>query len=137
MNTNIYFKSIFGSTKKYANWLQEATSASLFKLNKISTENINTADNIIIMSGTYAGQMPLVKTLENNWNSLKDKNVIVIAIGAAKANDKQSEISYKLIPAEIRKNIKYFKLPGQTLNSVKNCVKKDNLSPIIEILEEK
>lgn len=116
--------------------MQAATSANLFKLNKIDTKNINAADNIVIMSGTYAGQMPLIKTLVNNWNSLKDKNVIVIAVGAAAASDKQSEMSYELIPTEIRKNIEYFKLPGQTLNPVKNCVKKDNLLPIISILEE-
>lgn len=137
MNTNIYYKSIFGSTKKYANWLQSAIGANLFKLNKIDTKNIDAADNIILMSGTYAGQMPLIKTLVSNWNNLKDKNVIVIAVGAAAASDKQSEISYELIPAEIRKNIKYFRIPGQTLNPVKNCVKKDNLLPIISILEEK
>lgn len=111
--------------------------AKLFKLNQLNSIEKDSVDNIIIMSGTYASQMPLVKVLQVNWNKLKDKNVIVIAVGAATADDQQSKISYERIPVEIRQNITFFKLPGQIMNPVKGCVKSDNLQPIVNLIKEK
>lgn len=132
MSTNIYYKSIFGSTKKYAHWLQNSVGAKLYKLGEINKQNANNADTIIIMSGTYAGQMPLINTLVKNWPIIKNKKVIVVAVGAAPPDDSQSQRSYELIPENIRKNIKYYKLPGKLLNSNKDCVKDINLEPIIK-----
>lgn len=136
MTTNIYYKSTFGSTKKYANWLGQATKSDIHTFRDVNKNTINKSQIIVVMSGTYAGQMPLITFLKNNWDILKDKTVIAVAVGAADPNDDQSMISYNLIPDEIKKNIQYFKLPGKLLNPVKDSVKKDNLLPIIELINK-
>lgn len=135
MSVSIYYKSIFGSTKKYAQWLNQAVESELYKFRNINKNVINKSQTIIIMSGTYAGQMPLVNFLKNNWDILRNKTVIVVAVGAAPENDSQSKASYNLIPDEIKSNIKYFKLPGKLLNPNKDCVEKDKLQPIIKLIK--
>lgn len=136
MTTNIYYKSTFGSTKKYASWLGQAIKSDVHTFRDVNKNIINKSQIVVVMSGTYAGQMPLITFLKNNWDILKGKTVIVVAVGAAGINDEQSKISYDLIPNEIKDNIQYFKLPGKLLNPNKNCVTKDNLLPIIELINK-
>lgn len=72
---------------------------------------------VVVMSGTYASQMPLVNFLKKNWNFLKKKKVVAVAVGMIDPKDAASKVSYNLIPKEIRDEIKYFKLPGKFLGA--------------------
>jgi len=134
MKTSIYYKSTFGSTKKYAYWLHDELDSNIFKYNEATDDNLAEAENVIVLSGTYAGQMPLVKFLTEHWDKIKTKKVIVVAVGAAAADSEGSKASYNLIPNNIQKKITYIKLPGQTLNPEKNAVKVENLKPFIELI---
>jgi len=136
MRINIYYKSIFGSTKKYANWLNQSVESNLHKFRDINKNNIDKSQIVVVMSGTYAGQMPLINFLKNNWDIFKDKIVIVVAVGAIPAEDDQNKASYDLIPDEIKDKIQFFKLPGKLLNPNKDSVKKENLLPIIKIIKD-
>lgn len=136
MRIIIYYKSVFGSTKRYANWLNQLVESDIYKFRDISKNVISKSQIVVVMSGTYAGQMPLINFLKSNWDILKTKKVIVIAVGAAPKKDKQSKISYDLIPDEIKENIQYFKLPGKLLNPDKDTVKEDNLLPIIKLINK-
>lgn len=135
MNTIIYYYSFLGSTRTYATWLAEELGAELFLLRDFRQDQLSGIENVVVTSGTYAGQMPLIRFLEKHWESLKDKNVIVVAVGAAPPDDDQSKKTFELIPAGIRKHIKYYKLPGRFFGINKDKINKDNLSKIIKILK--
>jgi len=134
MKTNIYYKSTFGSTKKYAYWLHNELDSNIFKFNEATGDNLAEAEKIIVLSGTYAGQMPLVKFLIEHWDKIQTKKVIVVAVGAGAADSEGSETSHNLIPLNIQKKISYIKLPGQMLNPEKNAVKSENLKPVLELI---
>jgi len=136
MRINIYYKSIFGSTKKYANWLNQSIESDLHKFRNINKNDIDKSQIIIVLSGTYAGQMPLINFIKNNWDIVKDKTIIAIAVGAIPAEDDKNKASYDLIPDDIKDKIQFFKLPGKLLNPNKDSMKKDNLLPIIKLIKD-
>lgn len=137
MTTAIIYKSFFGVTKQYAVWLKNKIQADLFLMKEVKKEQLANYDLIVIMSGTYAGWMPLVKYLKMNWPNLKDKKVVVVAVGAAPQADPWSQRSYERIPAAIREKIKYFKLPGRMGKVAPLSVKEENLEPVINYLQGK
>lgn len=89
---------------------------------------------LIVISGTYGGRMPLTKFLTENWDKLQQTKIIALAVGAAPEDNWWSKISYKLIPRNIRQEIKYRKLPGEIEKSIKIPEARKYLSQIIKEL---
>jgi flavodoxin len=136
MKIAIFYKTHLGSTRNYAKWLQEYFNADLYLFRQFKKAKPNNYDIIVVSSGTYVGRMPLVKFLEQTWAQVKNKIVIVIAVGIDKPRNQSSIDSYNMIPENIRANIKYFKLPGKlNNNSLATEVKPENLKPVIKYIE--
>ena len=57
--------------------------------------------------------------------------MIAIAVGAAPAEDGQSQKSYELIPEEIRKRVSYYKIPGRLFSINKDKIKPENLDDVL------
>lgn len=132
MNSIVFYQSKNGASKIYAQWLAENKKAKLKKFDEVTQNDFKLYDNYFIFSGTYGGQMPLVKFLKDNWIFLKQKNITAIAVGMVPHGHWWSKISYYFIPKYIRFNIKYFKLLGFDPNKpeTKKAIKKENLSVI-------
>jgi len=143
MKNLICYKTRFGATKKYMEWLAEAINADLRTFSETKGKDaFSNYDTIVVSSATYAGLMPLNHFLKKNWKHLQDKNVIVVAVGAAAADDPWSIKSYNRIPQKIRDKIKYFKIRGEDPDSSKkpdyvSLVNKENLVPIIKFVTGK
>lgn len=130
----IVYKTIYGSTKKYAEWLKKELKCSSFEMDSVKIDSLKNFNTIIVMSGTYAAKMPLTGFLKNNWKFLKDKKLVAVAVGAAPENNWWSRVSYFLIPGFIKKKIKYFKLPGPYKNQGEKP-KKENLKRVVDCLK--
>lgn len=139
MKDLIVYKSFLGTTKQYAEWIGEYLKTDSFKFNQATDSDLIGADRIIVMSGTYAGQMPLIGFLEKNWSILKNKKVFVIAVGAVPSQDNMSKASYEKIPEEIRATIKYIKVMGATpfagSDKRREQIKKENLKEVFTELD--
>jgi len=136
MKTAIIYKSFFGTTKKYAKWLNEKMDSDIFTFKQFSEKKFNDYQRFIILSGTYFGWMPLTKYLMKNWRYLKDKNVVVLAVGYVPAKDPWSRKSYEQIPIRIQEKIHYYKVHGKMLFEPKELVKKENLKPVEKLLKK-
>ena len=134
MKSLILYRSYLGTTKKYALWLKEKIEADIATFYEVPDESLKKYDQIIVMSGTYAGQMPLVKFLKKKWPLIFQKKVVVIAVGAAPEDDEASLVAYHLIPQNIRNKISYFKIPGKILAVNQDQVRVENLQKIIKSL---
>jgi len=133
----IFYKTHLGTTKEYVKWLQSSINADLFLFRQLPKARISKYNLVIISSGTYMGQMPLVKFLIKIWPQIKNKTVIVIAIGGVEPNNEASIRSYKTIPLEIRNNIKYFKIAGK-VGEIKPLgeIKFENLNEILSYIQK-
>lgn len=133
MRTVIVYRSVLGTTKRYALWLRDALEADLSKANAGRASALD-YDLIIICSPTYVGRIMLLGYLKKRWSVLRQKSVVLIAVGMAPPESPDSRRSYEMIPAEIRSRIRYFKLPGKIGLAGKAAVKPENLDPVLEYI---
>lgn len=95
---------------------------------------------VLLCSGTYIGWISLRGYLEKIRGVLLSKEVVLLVLlvllvtGILPAEDAQSTKAYLKIPEHIRKNIKYFKVPGKIGSANKDKVKRENLQPVLDYI---
>lgn len=136
MKTLVTYKTYLGSSGKYAQWIADKIKGDTVVFSRAKNNLLDEYEAIIIVSGTYAGQMPLVRFLKRHWNVLKNKQVIAIGVGAAPADDPWSLKSYNKIPEKIRGHIEYFKLPSSIEKKGRESLKKSSINPILDYLKK-
>ena len=78
----ILYQSKYGSTKKYAEWLREELSCDITETKKADITKISNYNTIILGGGIYAGNIAGLSFIKKHSSKLKDKNIIIFAIGA-------------------------------------------------------
>ena len=137
MKTAIIYRSFLGSTRKYAEWLHESIkSSNLYKPGRIKNRQLAEYDLVIICSGTYAGWISLRGYLKKKWPVIKEKKVILLVVGLVPQEDAESVASYEKIPEHIRQEIQYFKVPGAWGARNRENVKKENLRPVLDYINQ-
>lgn len=134
MKTAIVYRSILGTSRVYAEWLAQDLSAEIIEMKSASAEILKNYGRVIVISGTYMGQMAITGYLKKNWDVLKDRQVVAVGVGTFPSKHNESIKSYMSIPEDIRSGIKYFKLPGKIFGIMADLVKRENVAPIIEYL---
>ncbi|HHW46168.1 MAG TPA: flavodoxin [Clostridiales bacterium] len=77
----ILYKSKYGTTRKYAQWLSEALGCDLNDIRKAQIGDLAQYDTIIIGGGVYAGSIAGISFLHKHIKALSGKNIIVFAVG--------------------------------------------------------
>ncbi|WP_025640869.1 flavodoxin domain-containing protein [Schnuerera ultunensis] len=111
----VVYKSRYGSTKKYAQWIAEDAKADLYECSQMDINKLMEYDTIIYGGGLYASRIAGVSIITKNYNILKDKRIIVFTVGLAGTENKEifTPIIEKNFPSEeLRESIKFFHLRG-------------------------
>lgn len=82
MSGIIIYKSKYGSTRKYAEWLKEATGFEMAEAGKIKIGEVAKYDTIIYGGGIYAGGITGISFLKKNIEKLKGKKIVAFCCGA-------------------------------------------------------
>jgi flavodoxin len=136
MKIAIVHRSFLGTTRRYAEWLQEEVESDLFGASAARQSRMAEYDLVVLCSGTYLGWISIGGRLKRWWKTLRDKKVILLVVGMASPEDPQSERAYLKIPEHIRNDIKYFKVPGKFGSTDREKVRKENLQPVLEYIRE-
>lgn len=83
MNGIILYQSKYGATKKYAEWISGETGFSCIETKKAKIGEIQKYDTIILGGGVYASGIAGLSFLKKNFNSLKEKKIIIFCVGAS------------------------------------------------------
>ena len=81
MKAIVIYKSKYGSTKAYADWIAQALSCSAVEAGKIKVDDLTKYDIIIYGGGLYAEVINGVSLITKNFDKLKDKRLIVFTTG--------------------------------------------------------
>lgn len=113
-NTVVVYKSRYGSTKKYAQWISEEIKADLFDKSKIDISKLKEYDTIIYGGGLYASGISGVSIIINNYEKLKDKRLVVFTVGLGSTDREEVFIPIieKNFSKEMLEKIKFFHLRG-------------------------
>ena len=79
----ILYQSKYGATKKYADWLQEATQFDCMETKKATLAAVQPYETIVLMGGVYASGVAGLSFLKKNISALKGKRIFLFASGAS------------------------------------------------------
>lgn len=110
----VIYKSVYGSTKKYAEWISSELNADLFEHSDVKIQNLSSYDTIVLGGGLYASGINGISLISKNFDTLKNKNLIIFTVGLASTDDKEifKPIIEKNCTEEMRKKIQFFHLRG-------------------------
>jgi menaquinone-dependent protoporphyrinogen IX oxidase len=110
----VIFKSKYGSTKKYAEWISDELNADLLEHSDVKDKNFLEYDTIIIGGGLYASGINGIDIITKNYSALKNKDIIVFTLGLASTDDKEifRPIIEKNFTEEMRNQIQFFHFRG-------------------------
>lgn len=113
-DTIVVYRSKYGSTKRYADWIADSLEADILDASKADLEKLKEYNTIIYGGGLYASGILGISLITKNFEELKNKKLIVFTVGLA---DPQNEEQFKRIISknfndEMQKSIRIFHLRG-------------------------
>lgn len=110
----VIYKSKYGSTKKYAEWIAGEVNGDLFECSKVSIGDLLQYDTIVFGGGLYASGINGISIITKNFETLKNKNLIVFTVGLASTDDNAvfKPIIEKNCTEEMRNKIQFFHMRG-------------------------
>lgn len=108
-NIAVIYKSHYGTTKQYAEWISEELGATLLERREVTPADLQEYDLVIHGGGLYAsGILGIDLVVKNPVN-----NLIVFTVGMANPETTDyTEIIQKNIPENLREKTKVFHLRG-------------------------
>ncbi|MBQ7954691.1 MAG: flavodoxin [Lachnospiraceae bacterium] len=91
----ILYQSKYGATKKYAEWLKEATQFDCIETKSADIKKVQEYDVIILGGGVYASGIAGLSFLKKNIQNLKDKKIAVFCVGASPYDEDALAEGYK------------------------------------------
>ncbi len=89
MSTVVIYKSKYGSTKQYAEWIAEELGADLKNADGVKPEDLLPYDTIIYGAGIYIGCIAGIPLISDDYEQLKEKMIIVFTVGLTDPADKR------------------------------------------------
>ena len=81
MNKIVIYKSRYGSTKEYAEWIAEALDCQAVEAKTVKVDDLEKYDTIVYGGGLYAEVINGVSLITKNIDRLKDKKIAVFSTG--------------------------------------------------------
>lgn len=111
--TAVIFKSKYGSTKTYAEWVAQALDADLFDATQVVIKDLVQYQTIVFGGGLYASGIIGSDFIIKNFNRFTNKRIVVFTVGLANPQlTDYTSIIEKNFPPGIRKAMKVFHLRG-------------------------
>lgn len=140
MNTIVIYKSKYGATKKYAEWIAEALSCEMVEAKNVKASDLLKYDTIIYGGGLYAEVINGVSLITKNFEELKEKNLIVFSTAITPLSYREYYDTYvikKNFKPEMLEHIKIFNFMGKMLTDELSLVHKTALKSLKKIMMAK
>lgn len=140
MSTVVVYKSKYGSTKIYAEWIAEELGCEAIDAKNIKIEDLLKYDTIIYGGGLYAEVINGVILLTKNLDKLDGKKLIVYSTGITPL--KYREYYDKLVieknfKPEMLEKIKVYNFMGKMIIDELTFVHKSALKTLKQIMQNK
>jgi menaquinone-dependent protoporphyrinogen IX oxidase len=112
MHGIIIYKSKYGSTRQYAEWLQAETGFDLFDLAHCPRD-LRGYDLVVLGSSVLAGRLALTGWIRKHWPALQDK-IVLLLIATIMTDPKiQAKIVPQSLPDAIASRLTAFYVGGR------------------------
>ena len=125
MNAIVIYKTKYGSTKQYAEWIAEELGCNFIDAKNVKADNLLEYDTIIYGGGLYAEVINGVSLITKNIEKLRDKKIIIYTTGITPADVTDyynGEVLERNFKNGVPENIKIFNYLGRMVQ--------DELTPV-------
>lgn len=114
----IIYKSNYGSTRQYAQWLSEETGFTALPVKSVKKKDIAESDRVIIGAPIFAGKPLLYNWIVKNWPLLSDKKAVLYTTSGASGDDPLHKKNFEnFFEPAIREKMAYFPVGGRMIHS--------------------
>lgn len=140
MNAIVIYKTKYGSTEKYAEWIGEALGCRVLDAKDVTLKELLEFDTIIYGGGLYAEVINGVSLITKNIDCLKDKKIAVYTTGITPLDCR--EYYDKLVVEKnfrngVPDNIKLFNFTGKMVLNELSVVHRTALKTLKKIMLSK
>jgi menaquinone-dependent protoporphyrinogen IX oxidase len=130
MRTLVIYRSISGFTRKYAEWIAQELNADIYDVRDFDAAMFSNYELVVFGGSLHAIGINGIKTIKKNFPHLKNKKIIIFAVGASSPRKHElEEIKSKNFTVEQRQNIAFYYLRGGF-----NYNKLDHLNKVVMTL---
>ena len=140
MNTIIIYKTKYGATKTYAEWIAEELRCNAVDSKDITANDLLQYDTIIYGGGLYAEVINGVSLITKNLDKLKDKKLIVFTTGITpiECRDYYDKLVIeKNFKPEMLEKIKIYNFLGKMILNELSLVHRTALKSLKKIMSAK
>ena len=113
MKTAVIYNSQTGFTKKYAEWIYEATGADCFEIGTAKKQDFDRYDAIVFGGWACAGRISKISWFKSNMDKWLDKMLVVFCTGGSPAERPEMEAFLSNNFSELeREKLHVFYCPG-------------------------
>lgn len=140
MNAIVVYKSKYGSTKAYAEWIAEELGCQAVEASKVKADDLEKYDTIIYGGGLYAEVIAGVTLITKNLDKLKDKKLIVYTTGITPIDCRgyyDDLVVNKNFKGESYKKVKMFNFMGKMVIDELSLVHKTAIKTLKKLMSDK
>jgi len=140
MNAIVIYKSKYGSTKTYAEWIAEELGCKAVDAKQVKIDDLAEYDTIIYGGGLYAEVIAGVTIITKNMEKLKDKKLIIYTTGITPLDCRDyydKMVIEKNFKGDIASKVKVFNFLGKMKMSELSVVHRTALKTLKKIMSSK
>ena len=140
MNAIVIYKTKYGSTKTYAEWIAEELSCKAVDAKQVKIDNLKEYDTIIYGGGLYAEVIAGVTLITKNMEQLAGKKLIVYTTGITPLDCRDyydKMVMEKNFKGDTATKIKVFNFLGKMVMSELSLVHRTALKTLKKIMSSK
>lgn len=140
MKTIVIYKTKYGSTKAYAEWIAEALGCCAADAKTVKAADLAEYDTIIYGGGLYAEVINGVTLITKNIEKLRDKKIIIFTTGITPMDCRAYYDTYvieKNFKTGVPENVKIFNYPGKMVLNELSLVHRTALKTLKKIMSDK
>ncbi len=140
MSTIVVYKSKYGSTKTYAQWIAEELGCQAVDAKTVKTNDLVQYDTIIYGGGLYAEVINGITLITKNMDKLKDKKLVVYTTGITPMEYREyydKLVIEKNFKTGVPDNIKIFNFMGKMILDELSIVHRTAIKSLKKLMQGK
>ena len=140
MNTIVIYKTKYGSTKTYAEWIADALGCRAVDAKSVKAADLEAYDTIVYGGGLYAEVINGVTLITKNIDKLRDKKILIYTTGITPPEYREYYDKYVIernFKTGVPENIKLFNYPGKMVMDELSAVHRAALKTLKKIMSGK
>lgn len=109
----VIYKSKYGSTKRYAEWIANDANADLFEISMVRDNDLQKYDTIVFGGFLHAVGISGIKIITDNFKKMMNKKIIVFAVGCSQGKEEATNhVISNNFTDDMKERINFFYLRG-------------------------